>query len=432
MFRSKRISMRKKLYIYSVIMFSILFYVSFIMISKYIMNASYSMTESYMQSELKWMENKIGKTDKWHIENDKLYNGKKLVGDGTGSCSEKTFYKLKTTDTIFRIYMKNGTDYLMVASSDYFGLNEKMTQKAAWKIRDNFTYTEKIKDGKDKSYRLYVPIHNKKGNVVGAMSAERNIYVVYKNVVSTMSLFVPIMLLLLLIAIFGLNLFMSKWLKTIKEITTYLNQIMDGHIPKQPLEITTNDEISDIVEGVNKLAVVMRKNEVLTNKSETDPLTQMGNRFRMERYFNDIYDRCVENNKPFAIEIIDVDFFKQFNDNYGHVAGDDCLKGIANILKNVAKNKGVYAIRYGGDEFIMLYEGFSKKEVKNFEKQIYDEVHKMAMPHEYSKVNNIVTVTQGAYYSNVIKGQRIGNLLKKADQVLYSVKEKSKDAYDIA
>lgn len=424
--------MKKKLYLFATILFAVLSNVSVAITAKYMFDASYNMEETYINSEIKWISNRLG-GEKWKISKGALYNSKLKIGDGSKKSAETNIMSefKKTTDTACNIYMKHKNGYIMVTSTNVSNIGDMLDEEATMMISSGDVFSKKINTDDVKMYCLYQPIKNKNGETIGIISCGRDTSYLYKSMASLLSVFIPINVLMLAVAIFSLSRLANGWLKTIKGIVSYLNMIKHNKIPDKPLARSKNKELNEIVKGINELVSVMHKNEVLRNKSETDQLTGMGNRFKLERYFDDIYERCVDENKPFAIELVDVDFFKQFNDNYGHIEGDKCLKGIANILKKAAHQEGVYAIRYGGDEFIMMYEGHTKEEVLRYEKLIHNSIHKMAMPHEYSKVNNIVTITQGAYFCKNIEGKKLPDLLKKADEVLYHVKENSKDAFDI-
>ncbi len=105
------------------------------------------------------------------------------------------------------------------------------------------------------------------------------------------------------------------------------------------------------------------ENRALQRKSETDALTGIYNRLKLNEYGDIAFQRAMKNQVGFAVEILDIDYFKEFNDNYGHQAGDKCIRFIADCLTSLQAHSGVFVSRYGGDEFVILYEGYSDKEV---------------------------------------------------------------------
>ena len=87
------------------------------------------------------------------------------------------------------------------------------------------------------------------------------------------------------------------------------------------------------------------------------------------------------NKTSIAVEILDIDFFKQFNDNYGHQAGDDCIKFIADMLIKLSADDGIFAARYGGDEFVVIYEGLSKEMVEAKANELRDLIYRNLLWH---------------------------------------------------
>jgi diguanylate cyclase (GGDEF)-like protein len=92
---------------------------------------------------------------------------------------------------------------------------------------------------------------------------------------------------------------------------------------------------------------VEEKNTFLQKRSETDPLTGMYNRLKLNEYSEEAFEKALINRSSIAVEILDIDFFKQYNDNYGHQEGDNCIKFIASTLIDMAKEDGIFTARYG-------------------------------------------------------------------------------------
>ena len=105
-----------------------------------------------------------------------------------------------------------------------------------------------------------------------------------------------------------------------------------------------------------------KANERLLEKSETDPLTRLANRFRLNDYLERAFERTRDDHRAFAVEILDIDYFKEYNDNYGHQAGDARIVAIADELRKM-QSHDTFCARYGGDEFIIIYEYKTEDEV---------------------------------------------------------------------
>ena len=209
-------------------------------------------------------------------------------------------------------------------------------------------------------------------------------------------------------------------------------------------------ELSEFMERENRLMVsnmvVMRnsymeltqinrkveeKNTFLQKRSETDPLTGMYNRLKLNEYSEDAFKKALAAKTSIAVEILDIDFFKQFNDNYGHQAGDDCIKFIADMLMKVTDEKGVFAARYGGDEFVVIYEGLSLEMVEAKANELRDMIYDAKMEHKFSLTDDIVTISQGICYGMPSNDDSMFIYLQKADNMLYEVKQQSRNAIKI-
>ena len=128
-----------------------------------------------------------------------------------------------------------------------------------------------------------------------------------------------------------------------------------------------------------------------------------------------------------SVEILDIDYFKQYNDNYGHQKGDKCIKKVADIIVK-SKSKGkVFPARYGGDEFVIIYEGLSRSEVEKIAYDIKKRIEDEAIEHEFSKADDIVTVSQGVCCGFPKVGQKVEDYLHKADEFLYKAKDVSRN-----
>ena len=167
-------------------------------------------------------------------------------------------------------------------------------------------------------------------------------------------------------------------------------------------------------------------------KSETDPLTGMYNRFRLNEYSDELMKRAAKKKCPVAVEILDIDYFKQYNDNYGHQAGDKCIKFIAEILIEMSQEEGIFAARYGGDEFVLIYEGYDKEQVIERVEKLSERVKNGNFEHLFSLVDNVVTITQGICFAKKVSDHSIFKLLNQADTMLYEVKQKSRNNYKIS
>lgn len=171
------------------------------------------------------------------------------------------------------------------------------------------------------------------------------------------------------------------------------------------------------------------KNQLLQEKSQTDQLTELPNRFKLNDYADKVFERAINNNHFFAIEILDIDYFKEYNDNYGHQKGDECLYKVASVLKSMEEDYGVFCARYGGDEFIIIYENLDVKTVERYAEELRQRITNISIEHSFSKAADHVTVSQGICCDIPTKSNRVWDFLHHADDNLYKIKKKCRDSF---
>ncbi len=173
--------------------------------------------------------------------------------------------------------------------------------------------------------------------------------------------------------------------------------------------------------------LVEAENQELAKKSETDALTGLPNRLQLNRQSIQEFAFAAANHLPVAVEILDIDYFKQYNDNYGHQMGDRCICMIAEELKRIAGYEGVRAYRYGGDEFVVLYTNLEKDRVGQIAEELRSRILHRGMEHEYSLASNIVSISQGICWGYPNRSVKMADFLHTADNELYEVKKTTRD-----
>ncbi len=219
-----------------------------------------------------------------------------------------------------------------------------------------------------------------------------------------------------------------------------------GQIEEYKIASVLFFELSEYMERENRLMVtnmlVMRnsymeltqinkkveeQNTFLQKRSETDPLTGMYNRLKLNEYSEEAFDRAFAHNSNVAVEILDIDYFKQFNDNYGHQAGDDCIKFIAEKLMELSQEGSIFCARYGGDEFVIIYEGLTESQVLEKANELRNSIYEADMEHRFSLSDNRVTISQGICYGSPDGDTSYFKYLQGADKMLYEVKQQSRN-----
>ena len=165
-----------------------------------------------------------------------------------------------------------------------------------------------------------------------------------------------------------------------------------------------------------------RVSEQLRLLSTLDPLTQLANRRQLEQCLETEWHRASKNNEPLALMLLDVDYFKNYNDGYGHQAGDECLIQISKILKQRTQNVGELAARYGGEEFILMFPKVGGEALDKMAETLRLQIEELAVTHDYSRVSGVVTVSIGA--TSLIPSRHVKpqDILKVIDKLLYEAK----------
>ncbi|MRV72423.1 diguanylate cyclase [Duganella sp. FT92W] len=166
---------------------------------------------------------------------------------------------------------------------------------------------------------------------------------------------------------------------------------------------------------------LQESNQKLAALSSTDSLTGAANR----RCFDDVlareWRRAARRGEPLAVAMFDVDFFKQYNDRYGHPAGDDCLRRVAQVLARGMNRAGDLVARYGGEEFAFIAPGASLQDAQRVADHIRRELAALALPHEKSPFG-YVSVSCGVASMVPGKDSAPAQLVEAADQALYQAK----------
>ncbi|MEH2290998.1 PleD family two-component system response regulator [Nostoc sp.] len=160
-----------------------------------------------------------------------------------------------------------------------------------------------------------------------------------------------------------------------------------------------------------------------------DVLTQVANRRGFEEYFSQEWQRLKREQRPLSLILCDVDFFKLYNDTYGHRAGDRCLQKIAQAFKDIIKRPGDLVARYGGEEFAVILPNTDTKGTTHVADIICHAVRTLAIPHQNSQVSSHVTISVGFTTEIPQPDSDLEEMIAAADQALYKAKAAGRDRF---
>jgi len=168
-------------------------------------------------------------------------------------------------------------------------------------------------------------------------------------------------------------------------------------------------------------------NKKLQELSTKDGLTGIANRRHFDETLDEELSDAKQNNSAISLILIDIDYFKGFNDTYGHQLGDDCLKEVANLLSKACLNPQDLAARYGGEEFVALLSGTTEKDALKVAHRFREMLSAAAIKHEDSDVAEHVTVSMGIATYDTASPYSAKKLIEAADKALYMAKDSGRN-----
>jgi diguanylate cyclase (GGDEF)-like protein/PAS domain S-box-containing protein len=187
------------------------------------------------------------------------------------------------------------------------------------------------------------------------------------------------------------------------------------------------EAFTDITERKNAEKVMQLANQELERLATEDGLTKVSNRRRFDEYLNIEWRRQTRSGAPIALIMCDVDFFKKYNDQYGHQAGDSCLMSVASAIRTRVGRSGDLIARYGGEEFAIVMPATDAQGAWRVAENIREEVTKMRIPHGGSSTASFVTISGGVASMVPTMDLKPQMLIERADQCLYRAKKQGRN-----
>jgi two-component system chemotaxis family response regulator WspR len=158
-----------------------------------------------------------------------------------------------------------------------------------------------------------------------------------------------------------------------------------------------------------------------------DGLTGIYNRRHFDTYLENEWARAARDGASIALILCDIDYFKPYNDHYGHQAGDDCLQRVAQVFRDVLQRPADLVARYGGEEFVVVLPHTEVDGAMRIAEAMRARVEHLALPHQYSKSGSVVTVSLGIAALRPSPKNRLQDLIALADRALYQAKQQGRN-----
>lgn len=215
------------------------------------------------------------------------------------------------------------------------------------------------------------------------------------------------------------NAFSSYHVEMIRALSAYTSIAVNNAIKSMNLEME--------IERRKRIQWELEEaNEKLLYLSENDGMTGIPNRRKFDDFMNDLWDAAVENGNKIALILCDIDSFKEYNDNYGHVEGDRCIIKVAQALYEEVQEK-YFVARYGGDEFGIIMPGRSLQEAVKLGEVLKKRIEALNLVNKFSKASDRVTITLGASCIVPSIEDTINEFIRKADSALYEAKKNGRN-----
>ncbi|HSV30694.1 MAG TPA: diguanylate cyclase [Atribacteraceae bacterium] len=170
-----------------------------------------------------------------------------------------------------------------------------------------------------------------------------------------------------------------------------------------------------------------RKSDILENISNRDGLTGLYNWRQFDTVVGNEWKLATRGGRPLSIILLDLDYFKLYNDNYGHLSGDECLKAVAHVLSKALERASDFAARYGGEEFVVVLPDTALDKAFLMAEKIRKEIEDLKIEHKYSPVSPYVTVSVGVVSTIPPQKTDYRMLLELADNALYEAKKSGRN-----
>ncbi len=348
----------------------------------------------------------------YHIENDTLYKGDIRVNNNyqyLENFKNNTGYEM----SIFYGTVRYATTVLLPSEHNarYFETKSFIFDKV--KETESVVCYEDVFIMDDMYFAVYAPLTNSDGTVVGMMEIAKPAADIQKSIAKAINPVLLVTLLVVVVVVACMIGYFRKISAFVRNIDIFMQQIAKGNLNASISEeiMKREDEFGEIGRSAQKMQISLR--ELL----EYDMLTQIYNRGYGEKKLKEMIQLSQKEGTPYCVALVDIDFFKKVNDTYGHEAGDEVLRHVAELLKRHMAGKG-YAIRWGGEEFLLVFRNYMYRDAYAALEELSASIREHKVQVEDAEIG--VTITVG-----VVKGKdtdSTSEVVRRADHLLYQGK----------
>jgi diguanylate cyclase (GGDEF)-like protein len=209
----------------------------------------------------------------------------------------------------------------------------------------------------------------------------------------------------------------NRWIKT------YQTRNEEGYLMVARIDVT------DLVRKGHELEA---RNQQLAKQSATDDLTGLANRRSFDETLATEWLRAARSTSPLSFLMVDIDHFKKYNDHYGHLAGDECLRRVAGVLGQCVRRAGEVVARYGGEEFVMLLPGADMAHACETAQKCLDRMRDEALTHIASPTAPYVTISIGVACLSPDASLQADGMINAADAAMYRAKSGGRARFSVA
>lgn len=278
-------------------------------------------------------------------------------------------------------------------------------------------FYDDVRIEEERFFAYYLPVHNGSENIIGAICILKPANQIHSKFTKQVIPLIAMIIAGVVIITYLNYLYFGKLNKNFKHIRNFLGEVTGGNLKAEMNReaLAREDEIGDVA----KASVNMQRS--LRNLIVKDSLTDLYNRRYCNQNLKNISEQYIKTGEPYTLAIADIDFFKKVNDTYGHIAGDEVLVSVAQIMKKSMAGKG-FATRWGGEEFLLVYTGCDMETTLTYLEMLVEAIREMRVEYDDKAIK--ITISIGVATGN---GDSVDKVLCTADDRLYHAKKEGRD-----